>query len=335
MAEKFNPENFGVDFHVGGFIAMKIRDYYNFNNPPYNTEFAKTAGLWRGKRYGVQNAAGPRSCTFYNLDIFTREGFTDLHVFYSNKTWTWDVLLDYAVKSTKDLNGDGIMDQWGINLFFVPWAGEAFLYSNGANYIKEVDGRIQFALGDQVAVNAIQFLSDLCNVYKVVIRGQGWVPFTSGKAAMCLGTEAWQGLSGLKNAGMTNYGFVPLPKGPDISDYSNANSNSTINAIPITQKQVKETVQVIKYTDEAEYFSAEEIIGIFAETYMVRQSDIDLFIALSADQKYTYNRGFVDLNTLVNQQIFNRVVTATITTISAIEAISGQAQRAIDSLIGQ
>jgi hypothetical protein len=28
LAEKFNPENFGVDFHVGGFIAMKIRDHY-------------------------------------------------------------------------------------------------------------------------------------------------------------------------------------------------------------------------------------------------------------------------------------------------------------------
>lgn len=45
---------------------------------------------------------------FYRKDLLAAEGIPE-----PTTSWTWDQFLTYAKKLTKDLNGDGIIDQYG------------------------------------------------------------------------------------------------------------------------------------------------------------------------------------------------------------------------------
>lgn len=48
---------------------------------------------------------------------------------------TWEELLEYAKKITKDLNGDGEPDVWGLNIKDTPWLFKAMLFQNDCEII--------------------------------------------------------------------------------------------------------------------------------------------------------------------------------------------------------
>ena len=124
MAEKFNPENFGVDFHVGGFIAMKIRDYTLsmnivknnegetvLNSPVYYNDLALRMGkpLYIGE-YGIIGYPKTRTDVWEknpgwivnfndentgalmkrSLDILVEKGVPLTHWFAYKSDFTWD-----------------------------------------------------------------------------------------------------------------------------------------------------------------------------------------------------------------------------------------------------
>ncbi|MHB1485348.1 MAG: ABC transporter substrate-binding protein [Saccharofermentanales bacterium] len=63
---------------------------------------------FNGKIYGL-----PYDCTptvmFYNIEIFNKEGIP-----YPSDNWKWEDFRKYAKMLTKDTNGDGVIDQWGM-----------------------------------------------------------------------------------------------------------------------------------------------------------------------------------------------------------------------------
>jgi len=124
-----------------GFITP-IDKYIDFDNHPYfGMTFQKSVGYWLGKHYGLSKSTGaPKFVTLYNREIFERDGLPDLHQFVNEGNWNWETLVDIAVRATKDFNGDGIIDQWGL-VAGKNRLGQILLLSNGQQYFKEVDGK--------------------------------------------------------------------------------------------------------------------------------------------------------------------------------------------------
>ncbi len=117
---------------------------------------------------------GPESFgLFYNEDIFKEAGIEPPPSNVAD-AWTWDEFVETAKKLTVDTNGKTAADpdfdprkikQYGVNAS--TWWGvySNFIYSNGGDFIS-ADGK-SFGLNQPEAVEAIQKISDLMNVYHV------------------------------------------------------------------------------------------------------------------------------------------------------------------------
>lgn len=97
---------------------------------------------------------------YYNKDLFDK-----YNVPYPNKYWTFDDFLILAQKLTKDTNGDGKTDIWGISfeedlLYYLP-----YLMSEGGGVLS--DDLKTLIINTPKSKKGLQFYSDLRNKYHV------------------------------------------------------------------------------------------------------------------------------------------------------------------------
>lgn len=97
---------------------------------------------------------------YYNKDFFKKYGIP-----YPNKYWTFADLLTLAQKLTKDTNGDGKNDAWGISfeedlLFYLP-----YLMSEGGGVLS--DDLKQSIIDSPESKKGLEFYADLRNKYNV------------------------------------------------------------------------------------------------------------------------------------------------------------------------
>jgi multiple sugar transport system substrate-binding protein len=128
-------------------------DYYN--------------GIWDGVRYPDTKGnmyAFPYSwsetITYYNKDALDELGLS-----YPENGWSWDDLLSYAKKLTRDTNSDGEIDQWGYYTFGRYACFDPFVVGNRGKIIS--DDFKYFVLDEPKAKRAAQFLVDLVAKHKV------------------------------------------------------------------------------------------------------------------------------------------------------------------------
>ena len=147
---------------------------------------------------------------FYNKDMFDKAG-----VPYPDDTWDWQKLVAVAHQLTKDANGDGKTDQWGLYTETSDMENywSSLVWQNGGDIIAP-DGKTT-VLDTPQATGGLQFLQDLIWKEKVVpdpaIFAETGDAFEQGKAAMEINgswTVATDEAAGIK------FGIAPLPKGP-------------------------------------------------------------------------------------------------------------------------
>jgi ABC-type sugar transport system, periplasmic component len=232
-------------------LFMPIDGFFDFSDPkwPANMEQLST---FKGHQYGFTNLNNAASGLYFNKTLLEREGLPNPHDLVAQGKWNWDTFLDIAVKTTKDTDGDDVIDQWGIvniptNLMRI------LIHSNGGALILEKDGKYVFANEDPNTMEAIQFFSDLYNVHRVVKppRGETYdfndyndsqTLFSLGKAAFVTG-ELWEG-EGRKD--MTDeQGFVYFPKGPKRQDsWQGSVENYIAYYIPANVKRAQEKAKI-------------------------------------------------------------------------------------------
>lgn len=109
----------------------------------------------------------------YNVDMFNDAGL-ELPPTKAENAWTYDELVEVAQKLTIDRNGNNAaspdfdpenIQQYGIQIGTGWNCWYPFVLSNGGSYLNE-DGT-EFALTSSEAVEAIQKVADLINVYHV------------------------------------------------------------------------------------------------------------------------------------------------------------------------
>jgi multiple sugar transport system substrate-binding protein len=171
---------------------------------------------WKGVLYALPRDYGLQ-VIFYNTDIFKRAGADPIPSDWNDKTWTFAKFLDTCTKVAR------ITGQYAL---FVPrgdrlWA--SFVYSNGGAIVKkDKDGlAAEFALAEQPATEALQFMQDLMYKYKVAPPpseegGLGKVQdlLQNGQLAMWI-TNPSDGQASLKRVANLPYdvGVFPLGAG--------------------------------------------------------------------------------------------------------------------------
>jgi len=112
---------------------------------------------WKGNVYSLPKDLGP-TVLYYNKDLFKSMG---VEFPPADRPMTWAELLDRCKKLSKDLDGDGANDQFGIG----PIWWESFIWSNGGDVLSE--DRKTFVMNEPAAVEGLQFAADLATVHKV------------------------------------------------------------------------------------------------------------------------------------------------------------------------
>jgi sn-glycerol 3-phosphate transport system substrate-binding protein len=113
-----------------------------------------------GKLYAIPNAVST-SLLYYNADLFKEAGLDP-----NKPPQTWDDVVAYGKKLTRDTDGDGKPDKWGllthttVNYFIF-----AMIYQNGGRLFDEKGNP---AFNTPETAEALQFWSDLVHKHKIM-----------------------------------------------------------------------------------------------------------------------------------------------------------------------
>jgi len=171
-----------------------------------------------GKRIGIPMGAHTRLCV-YRKDLFVAAGLDP-----EKPPATLDELVRYARKLTRDIDGDGKIDIWGLGIYFGPSRATIeitfapILWHFGGKLWDEKSRRATFA--SDAGVRAATFLNDLMNKYFVTPR---WAvsgtyddvvlrAFLQGKIAIAWGWGSYW-IQPLEQKGWIKGCFPPQPHG--------------------------------------------------------------------------------------------------------------------------
>ncbi len=209
------------DLVEGGYF-LKL-DEFILNDTDVWKDLIEGFAPWKGHYYGFTeqgNKAGYARVLVYDRMIMDRTG-ENIWKYVEDGIWNWDTFVQVAKAATQDYNGDGIVDQWGLSAAEAT-LGECLVYSNGGSMIEEAGGTFIYTLNSPKAAKALQFMSDLYNVYKVTHpSGASWLTHMKNNIAamtMCAG-GSYATSYFTDEAIAANKIIAPVPKGPDKNTY--------------------------------------------------------------------------------------------------------------------
>ena len=99
---------------------------------------------------------------YYNRALFDAAGLP-----YPSDGWTWDDFLHTARALTRDLDGDGNIDQWGTAILRPFYAWQAMIWSGGGDILVPDGTRASGALDSPATIAALEFLTSLVTTHRV------------------------------------------------------------------------------------------------------------------------------------------------------------------------
>jgi len=268
-----------------------LDDEYWANKPkPYQ---APEHFMFKDQLYGFSVIDAGGWAIFWNKDFFEREGLPNPYELIENGEWTWDKLREIARMATKDTDGDGEIDQWG--LYFDGGIGGveqfgALMAANDGAIGKLRDGEVVFTLDEPESVEAIEFLRTLIFEDKSCLVTDYLFHFFDGNYAMTLTHPWWFYYVGDPAWMEDDAALLPYPAGPhgdpsSMASYSGANWNWVI---PITTKydpraliELYDALYMASY-DYAVEDPTERLVGQFAQ-WVTDRKDLEVYEANISD----------------------------------------------------
>jgi len=313
---------------------------FDFNDEKWD-QTALSVGMYEGKHYGFGTGRpSPRGVFFWNKTIFERDGLPNLYELYQKKQWNWDALLEVAQKATKDLDGDGIIDQYGIGGHDIGWH---LFYSNGVQDIYFENGEWKLGLNDPRGIKALQFWQDLMYKYNVIPPKQenfwDWqlhlTEFKQGRIAMLFG-EFWMGDSmGDMEA---EYGAMMTPMGPDATEYvSKAQSVPVCALLSGNEKQEEVAIFLNEWTEPLPNSLSPDEEWVTATEGRVRDRESIECLRPVIDSNAIKSQLYVCINEIVPvfQNIEGAIRDNAKTPQVAVEEYIQQAQAIIDEVLNK
>ncbi|MDI7247483.1 MAG: sugar ABC transporter substrate-binding protein [Bacillota bacterium] len=154
---------------------------------------------------------------YYNEDMFRDAGLKMPNEYAREGQWTWDTLLKVAKALTKDVDGDGKVDQFGV----APetWGGfwNFWVWQAGGREFN--DAITESTINSPQAREGLQFLSDLWNKYHVAptpaqkTSMQAYQMFQNGKVGMVM-YGRWM-VATYRQVKSFRWDIAPLPAGKE------------------------------------------------------------------------------------------------------------------------
>lgn len=322
-----------------------LTDEYYASLPGSHSKMRELYSTFQGKAYGISlNGSFPRNMDIgsgqgwiYNKAMLEEEGLEDLYELQRRGEWTWDVMKEYAIRLTKDTDGDGKIDQYGVGGRLDPWPveQELFAYANGGGIMKyDENGRAVYALNDPAAVEAVELWKELDQVHGAVMVGDLYnvrEEFNRGNVAMFR-----LDLFGLPDHAQQvdfEYGWVFIPKGPRVDDYVNPVWGFDMFVLPITEKEPEALVALVDMLFETtgKYRDLDNYEEEFVEYFMPFVHDWDSLDTI----RDMLNKAVLWDNIDLSENARMALVRAAVESGSAqseLDAIAPEVQAALDSL---
>ena len=198
-------------------------DYFD-RIPSFSRNYAEVMGSYDGKTYGVNmNHDAIFLGVVFNKTLLEREGLPSPYDLMDAGEWNFDAFKEIALKATRDADGDGEIDQWGLT--FGQWGHPEphvlqrqaiwFAMANGASLVEEQGGSTVFALNDSRTVDPVDLLAELNAAG--AIRGASYDQvqlFFENNVAMGVIDANWMEHFVNPEKMSEPVGLVPLPMGP-------------------------------------------------------------------------------------------------------------------------
>lgn len=167
------------------------------------------AFTWHEKLYGIPINANA-FLGYYNRDAFHEAGLTLPE--HLGQGWNWDALLKYARRLTRDNDGDGVTDMYGVNARFrMDRLPSVFTAQAGGGLFDRWLDPTEGQLSRAESLRGLEFIVRLFVEEQVAKDG---VSFGKGKAAITL-FEGPFGVVDNTNANLPfDWGVVDIPYGP-------------------------------------------------------------------------------------------------------------------------
>ena len=331
------PTNLMFPQYIVKNLITPIDEFVDCNDPLWGGEATFNLAKWRGRFYGL--GWGPNGgkgwVVHYNRDLFAREAMPDPQDLADKMQWEWEDFLNIAINSTRDLNGDGVIDQWGVvGNYWEVYA--AFLGSNNGRMIKDENGKIKPAIDTIEALTSLDFVRSMYNIHN--IAGKNYKDYLNGNALMWI-----YGPLGITFFGDLNGGIAPMPIGPNASEYITYNNRSIPWTFPSNVEDIGAVVRVFKEAWEVwdpkkeMHIDLQKLVWDDANPFGRTDRDREWVVKLMNNQNMVYDFGFSfsDYLNIINSKIVIPVTNGSITPATAIDTNLNAAQAAIDSVMGQ
>ena len=195
-----------ADF-VGSFDAMHIlKPLEQLYDRQFLAQFdPRTLTYYNGHLFQIGDEMGNHLALVWNKKIFAREGL-------SSAPKTFSELIEMGKKMTKDLDGDGVIDQYGLvwnyvePFFFIPF------YTSFGGWV--MNEHAQPTLNNSAATQAFQFVKDLRDLHRIMPVECDYEiadsKFSDGRAAMII-NGAWSWSKYIESPNI-DFGLAVIPQ---------------------------------------------------------------------------------------------------------------------------
>jgi multiple sugar transport system substrate-binding protein len=249
-------------------------DYWESLTPMHRA--AALAYDYKGKAYGFGSfgtGSAQVSLMSYNKTMFEAAGLPDPYDLYVDGEWTWEAMRDAAIQLTQDLDGDGIIDQYGFVSAPDYDAVGRLAYSNNAAYARvDENGKIVFAFDEPNGLEALREYKNLVDLKVFAPSGDPIVQFTSGQGAMDLTMMPWYLSQPYPDNMEDEYAVVPVPMGPAADDYDFTPRDHNALVICANAKQPLALIALVDFLFPPERITDQVFEAAFASMSPNRES---------------------------------------------------------------
>ena len=331
----FTNRSYAFPGWVDNNMIVCMDDHIDFENGPYANSW-QLPTVWKGKHYGLNTSTINVALYLltYNKKLLANEGLPDIFTLQQNKRWNWENMLYVAIRTTKDTDGDGMIDQWGIDGDYVDFISKLVI-SNNTDFITDLNVKPQYNLSSLPALQALQFSSDLYNVHRVAVppsfAADGY--FASGRAAIYSSYNYYSTAVFPQDCGLAFY-----PMGPNAQDYRVATTGGPFMVIPTTAENPEQTAVILAdiwdlwNENNTEYISMDDIFRQRIETYVYNNND---FTTCYSAIKKLYQLSHINYNEfreIIETEIIRRIIREYMPVVSVVQSFRERAQLALDSV---
>jgi len=168
-------------------VFLPIEDFFDNDTTIDKADFLPglmNVGVWKGKRYGINNAISTQ-LLFFRKDHFIEAGLPTPNEYAARGEWNWKTFREVCKKLTIR-NKDGKIIRYGFQYYYPIWT---YIYMFGGEPFKNEFTEINFT--DPRVYNALQAVADLALVDSVAPpiemesqMGAGWQAFLNNKNSM-------------------------------------------------------------------------------------------------------------------------------------------------------